>query len=92
MERTQSLGPYESQFNEILSKALDKTMFATLTAPATPDTEFSIGHGLGFMPIGFLLISKDRACDVYLSTTARTTSVIYLKCTTGNAVLRIMIF
>ena len=92
MNRVQSGGEYEPQFNEILSKALDKTMFASVTAPGTPDTEFQIEHGLNFEPIGFLVISKDRACDVYLSATAATKDIIYLKSTVASAAIRVMVF
>ena len=92
MNRVQTGGEYEAQFNEILSKALDKTMFASVTAPVTPGDEFAVEHGLGFEPIGFLVISKDRACDVYLSATAATKDIIYLKATVADANLKIMVF
>jgi hypothetical protein len=92
MNQVQALGQFEAQFFEILSKAIDKTMHATVTASATPDTEFTIEHGLGSVPLGFLVISKDRACDVYLSATAATESEIFLKCNTASAVLKIVVF
>lgn len=92
MNEVQALKDYEPQFREILGKALDKTEFASVTAPATPDTEFPVEHGRGFVPIGFLAISKDRAADVYLSTTAATNEQIFLKCSVGSAVLRILVF
>lgn len=92
MNRVGNLGEYEQQFLEILNKALDKTQFATATAPGTPNVEFSVEHGLGFEPVGFLVISKDRAADVYLSTTAATTSEIFLKSTVADAVLKILVF
>lgn len=92
MNRVGNLGPYEQQFLEILNKALDKTAFASTTAPGTPDTEFTVEHGLGFEPVGFLVISKDRAADVYLSTTAATASEIFFKCNVASAVLKILVF
>lgn len=92
MFQVQTLGEYENQFKEILGKAIDKTAFATVAAPATPDTEFSIEHGLGFVPSGFLVMSKDRAADVYLSATAATEGVLYLKCDVADAVMKILVF
>lgn len=93
MFQVQPLGEYEQQFKEILNKAIDKTAFASVTAPATPDEEFSIEHGLGYVALGFIVMSKDRAADVYLSDgTAGTDSVIYLKCDTADAVLKILVF
>jgi hypothetical protein len=52
---------------------------ATGTSPAGPNTEFAVAHGLGRIPIGFFVLSTDKAAHIYKSTTAWTTSNIYLK-------------
>jgi hypothetical protein len=52
----------------------------------------TIEHGLGYIPIGFLIIRKDKAADFYMSTTAATVSTITIKCTVATVSIRIMIF
>lgn len=53
---------------------------ATGTTPGTADTEFSITHDLGRIPIGFLVASVNLAAIIYKSTTAWTSTHVYLKC------------
>lgn len=57
---------------------------ATGTAPGTANTEFSIAHQLGRIPIGFIVASVDQAAIIYKSTTAWTSSHIYLKCNVAS--------
>ena len=91
MRRVQELGPYEAQFLEIIRNALDKRLFKDTTTPGA-DVEFTVEHGLGYVPIGFLVISKNKAGDVYKSATAATVSTIALKCNVATVAIRIMIF
>lgn len=53
---------------------------ATGTTPGVADTEFSISHGLGRIPKGFIVLSVNAGVVIYKSTTAWTSKVIYLKC------------
>jgi hypothetical protein len=92
MRRVQDLGPYEAQFQEIIRNALDKRVFLDKTTPGTPLDDMTIEHGLGYIPIGFLIIRKDKAADFYMSTTAATVSTITIKCTIATVAIRIMIF
>jgi hypothetical protein len=57
---------------------------ATGTTPGTANTEFSISHQLGRIPVGFLVASVDQAAIIYKSTTAWTSSHIYLKCNVAS--------
>lgn len=66
-------------------------VFANVTAPAAPNTDFTITHNLGRVPVGYWIIQKDRACDVYTGTVAATTTNLTLKATVASAVLRIFI-
>jgi hypothetical protein len=62
--------------------------FVVYTTNATPNTEDKISHTLGSIPVGYLVISKDKACDVYQKSntgTAWTTTNIYLKATVASA-------
>lgn len=50
------------------------------TTPGVANTEFSVAHTLGTIPMGFLVLSTGAAAHIYKSTTAWTTTTIYLKC------------
>ena len=56
------------------------------------DTEFTVAHGLNSVPLGYLIVSRDKAGVVYNSTTAWTNENIYLKCSVATVVLVVMIF
>jgi len=47
---------------------------------ANADTEFSVSHTLGAVPIGYIVIKVDKAGVVYDSGTTWTSTTIYLKC------------
>lgn len=54
-------------------------VFISGTTNATPDTESSFAHTLGRVPRGFIVITKDKAGDMYAGSTANTSSLIYLR-------------
>jgi hypothetical protein len=91
MNRVQELAPFEAQFQEIIRNALDKRIFLQTTTPGA-DVEFVLSHGLGYVPIGWLVISKNKAGDVYQSATPATVSTIALKCNVATVLIRIMVF
>lgn len=53
--------------------------FQTFTTDGTPDTEGAVSHGLGSVPIGYIVISKDKAGHIYDGTTSWTSTNIYLR-------------
>lgn len=59
------------------------------------DTEFSVSHGLGYVPNNVLVLVKQGQTDAYLavkpSGTAWTNKLVYLKCNTASATLRLLI-
>jgi hypothetical protein len=71
--------------------ALD-AIYQTATTPATADQEFSIAHGLGRVPVAYLVVRKDRACDVYTGATGWTATDIYLKCSVASAAVTLLIW
>ena len=91
MKLVQTIGYLTPQFTEIVHNAIDRRQFADVTTPGA-DIEFSVTHGLGFVPMGFLVASQDKAGSFYNSTTAWTTEKIFLKCSAATATLRILIF
>ena len=58
----------------------------------TANTEFTVSHTLKRVPIGFIVLNINKAGVVYDSGTAWTTSAIYLKCSTANTVIKLLVF
>ena len=91
MNLVQQTDTLEPQFREIVGKAIDKTVFVDASSQAA-DAEFSIEHGLGTIPLGYLVIGQDAAGSVYTSDgTPWDTSRIYLKASAAMAI-RVLIF
>ena len=65
--------------------------FVTFTTSATPNAEFSVPHTLGATPIGWLVINKDKAGDLYAGTTAWTSTSVYLKCSVASVTYTIFL-
>jgi hypothetical protein len=66
-------------------------VWANLTAPAAPNTDFTVTHNLGRIPAGYWLMEKDRAVDVYTGSVGATSSQITLRATVASAVIRLFI-
>lgn len=58
----------------------------TYTSSVTPDFEDTIGHTIGSVPLGYIVISQDKAGSAYKSSTgtAWTSTNIYLKCSVAS--------
>ncbi len=91
MNIVQQTDTLEPQFREIVSKALDKTAFVDASSQAG-GAEFFVEHGLGTIPIGWIVINQDAPGSVYRSDgTPWDTSRIYLKASAAMAI-RVLIF
>jgi len=62
------------------------------TAPATAGQIFSVQHGLGRLPRGWVVIYKSAACDVYDAGLKWDAQYIYLKATAANTILQLLIY
>lgn len=91
MRLVQQTGPLEPQFREIVNNAIDKRVFADVTTPGA-DVEYSIEHGMGIIPLGYIVISQDKAAATYKSTTAWDTGSIYLKTNVATVQVRVLVF
>ena len=58
---------------------------------STADTEVSVVHRFGKTPTGYIVCKKSVACDVYDGSTSWSSSLIYLKCSVANAVVKLII-
>jgi hypothetical protein len=52
-----------------------------VTTPGVANTEFPVSHGLNRIPVGFHVMTKNGATDVYQGVTAWTKTQIFLKAT-----------
>ncbi len=91
MKLVQQTGGMEPQFREIVNNAIDKTAFVDVTTDAA-GIEFSIEHGLGTIPIGYLVVGQDQPVSLYNATTSWDTNRIYLRSSVSGARLRVLIF
>lgn len=55
------------------------------------DTEFTVSHSIGAVPVGYLVLKSDKGGVVYDSGTTWTDSAIYLKCTTATTTLTLFL-
>jgi hypothetical protein len=58
---------------------------------ADANTEFEVTHGLGAVPIGFLVINVDKGSVIYDSGTAWTATSIFLKATEATTTMKIFL-
>ena len=65
--------------------------FLTFTTSGTPDAENAIAHTLGAVPSGYITMSVNKAAVLYQSSTANTSSTIYLKCNVASTVCTIFV-
>ncbi len=64
----------------------------TVSDTGTANTQFTVSHTLKRVPTGFIVTSRTGTGVVYNSGTAWTTTAIYLKCTTANNNINVLVF
>lgn len=70
---------------------IDGNWVSTVT-PVAPNTDFTLTHNLGRIPVGFLLMSSDRAVSIYNGTVPWTVTTITLKASVASAAVSLFIF
>jgi hypothetical protein len=65
--------------------------WVNVIAPVAPNTDFTVTHNLNRFPVGYWVMQKDRACDVYTGGVASTKTQLTLRATVASAVLRLFI-
>lgn len=58
---------------------------------STANTEFAVAHGLGAVPIGYIVIKQNVAGSVYDSGTTWTDENIYLKCSGASCTMTLFL-
>lgn len=69
----------DGQFGENMSG-----QFQRVTDTGVINTEFTVAHGLGSVPVGFLVVNIDKGAVIYASGTTWTSSSIYLKASVAS--------
>ncbi len=66
--------------------------YQTYTTNATPDSEDTVAHGLNRVPVGFIVVNRDKAGIIYDSGGTWTTTNILLKCNVASMAATILVF
>lgn len=67
-------------------------VWLSTVTPSPSGTNFTLVHGLGRVPSGYLVGSKSASCDVYTGTLLATKTQITLAATVVGVTLKIFIF
>jgi hypothetical protein len=61
--------------------------------PAVANTEFIVPHGLGRVPVGYMIVREDRAANVYDSSVGSwSPTLAYFKCNVASTSIRILMW
>jgi hypothetical protein len=82
----------DDTFRKIAAIPFNKSEVLAVADTGNANTEFTLTHYLKRAPDGFILTKSDKACNIYDSGTAWTTTAIYLKCDAANAAVEICVF
>lgn len=66
-------------------------VWVTVISPVAPNTQFTVNHKLGQVPVAFDVKRKNAAGDVYDSGTPWTKTQIFLKCSGASVTLTLFI-
>lgn len=68
-------------------------VWVTVTTPGAANTDFTITHNLGRAAVGYIIMTKNAACDVYTSPTANPnpTTQLILRATGTTVALTIFV-
>lgn len=54
---------------------------------STPNTDFVVTHNLARVPVGYIVMSKSAACDVYVGSVVGTSTQLTLRATAAGVTL-----
>lgn len=65
--------------------------FQVFTSDSTPDTEDTIAHTIGAVPVGYIVLKQNKAGSLYLGSTTWTKSNVYFKCDVASVAFTIFL-
>lgn len=95
IELTDRLTRYTSKLGDIINKGIRATdnwdaQVISVTLAAA-DTEQAVAHTLKRVPTGYIVLSADKAAQVYDGTTAWTITNIYIRSNVDNTTAKIIL-
>lgn len=66
-------------------------VWASVVTPGVANTDFTITHNLGRVPVGYIPMTKSAACDIYTGSVAATTTQLTLRATAIGVTVPIFI-
>lgn len=67
--------------------------YIEVTFPSAPNTEQAVYHSLGRTPVGYVVVRKSAACDIYDSSTGSwKDSVAYFKSTVASVTVTLLVW
>lgn len=64
--------------------------FINYTSNATPDTQDTVPHSLASIPVGYIVVNRNKNGGVYTSAAATSTN-LYLKCSVASTTLTLFV-
>ena len=74
------------------SQNFDAYVSDAFACATTPGTEFSVPHGMGKVPRGYIIIQRNAASSLYLSGTPWDSTNAYFKSDGNNLVQFVVLF
>lgn len=65
--------------------------WVTAVTPGAPNTDFVVTHNLGRIPVGYIVMSKSAACDVYTGSVGATATQLTLRGTVAGVTVTLFI-
>lgn len=101
LPRENEMSPHIYEWSLVLRAILDRGLsfsdnadvsIVSVSSHATPGTEFSVSHGLGKIPTGYIVTKQAGAGSVYDGTTSNTETTLYLKSDVASTSFTLMVF
>jgi hypothetical protein len=62
-----------------------------VTTPAGANTDFAVTHNLGRIPVGYIVMTKSAACDIYTGSVGGTTTQLTLRGTVNGVTVTLFV-
>lgn len=63
--------------------------WVSFVTPGAVNTNFTVTHNLGRIPVGYIIMTKNAACDIYTGTVAGTATQFTLKATVAGVTVNV---
>lgn len=91
-----ALDKFSLRLREILNNGLNFSdnfngYLTTITTSAAPGTETAIAHGLKRVPVGCIVIEKDKAAHIYLGASGKDATNYYVRSDVASVTATLLI-